>query len=176
MERLFDAWMLGHKLFCTQSDYGSYLKAIQPLTQDSTCRSLFNYSNETAVTAEGLKNYKEQRADYTSKGYFDTESGLWVYLEDFDQLLSDIKCPVLALFGTEDSQVDWRKTKALYERTIGVDTTSNLTVKTFSNCNHSLQKCITCGFQEDLSALRWQACDGYYETMEDWLRLHQIIE
>jgi len=35
---------------------------------------------------------------------------------------------------------------------------------------------MTCGYQEDLSALKWQACDNYYETMEEWLRNHKIIE
>ncbi|MEM0934182.1 MAG: alpha/beta hydrolase, partial [Bacteroidota bacterium] len=106
----------------------------------------------------------------------DTESGLWVYINDFDQTLLKINCPVLALFGANDSQVDWRKTKKLYEETIGANPDSELTVKVFENCNHVLQKCITCGWREDLSALKWKACDAYYETMEEWLRVHQIVE
>ena len=55
-------------------------------------------------------------------------------------------------------------------------TGSDLTVRVFENCNHNLQKCVTCAYQEDLSALNWQACDGYYETMEAWLRSHKVIE
>ena len=84
--------------------------------------------------------------------------------------------PVLALFGENDSQVDWRKTKKLYEETIGENPDSGLSVKVFKNCNHNLQKCITCGYQEDLSALKWQACDNYYETMESWLKDQKIID
>ena len=78
------------------------------------------------------------------------------------------------MFGANDSQVDWRKTKKLYEETIGID--AALTVKVFENCNHTLQKCITCGWNEDLSALKWKACDNYYETMEAWLKEHKIAE
>ena len=175
-ERLFKAWMRGHKLFCTQANYETYLKAIQPLTQDSSCRRLFGYSNVTNITEEARKTYQSEQKKFTSKGYFDAKSGLWVYIENFDTLLLDIDCPVLALFGENDSQVDWRKTKILYEKTMGTNPKSQLRVKTFKDCNHNLQKCISCGYGEDLSVLNWQACDQYYETLEEWLIDHKIIE
>lgn len=97
-------------------------------------------------------------------------------IEDFDKTLLKINCPVLALFGANDSQVDWRKTKKLYEETIGTKSNSDLTIKVFENCNHNLQKCITCAYGEDLSALQWQACDGYYATMEKWLKQQKVID
>ena len=175
-ENLFQAWMLGHKFFCTNDSYEYYLAAIQPLRQDSTCRKLFGYTNVPAITEEDRKAYVRNQKSYTSKGYFDPVSGLWVYIENFDKTLLKINCPVLALFGADDSQVDWRKTKALYEETLAANPNSALTVKVFEQCNHSLQKCITCGYQEDLSTLKWQACDQYYETMEGWLRDQEIID
>lgn len=174
-DKLYKAWKLGHKVHNSQGDYDAYLQAIQPLIQDSLCQKLFGYINEP-ITVESRKKYVENQQLYTSKGYFDEESGLWVYIEDFDQTLLKINCPVLALFGANDSQVDWRKTKKLYEKTIGTNVNSPLTVKVFDNCNHSLQKCITCAWKEDLSALKWQACDAYYETMEKWLKEYHVIE
>ncbi len=175
-EKLHEAWMLGHQIFCTNGDYEQYLNAIQPLGQDSLCRRLFGYTNETSITEAGKKSYLQEQKLFTSKGHFDPNSGLWVYINDFDELLLNIRCPVLALFGANDAQVDWRKTKKLYEDSIGKNVNSDLTVKVFDQCNHNLQKCITCGYREDLSSLKWQACDGYYETMEDWLRKNQFIE
>lgn len=174
---LHKAWMQGHQIFSTQGSYEDYMKAIQPLRQDSLCRKLFGYTpifqeDETADRREYYRNQKQ----YTSKGYFDTKSGLWVYIRAFDKTLQNINCPVLALFGANDSQVDWRKTKTLYEATIGGHSNSFLAVKVFENCNHVLQKCVTCAWQEDLSALNWQACDQYYETMEEWLKEYQIVE
>ena len=97
-------------------------------------------------------------------------------IEGFDQVLNKVNCPVLALFGENDSQVDWRKTKSLYEKTIGEKSDSDLTIKVFENCNHNLQKCINCAFGEDLSALQWQPCDNYYETMKAWLKEQKVID
>ncbi len=176
-DKLFEAWMLGHKIFSLNGNYDDYLSATQPLRQDSTCQRLFGYTTESEYDKEaGRKKYLQDQKLYTSKGYFDAKSGLWVYLDDFDKVLLKINCPVLALFGAKDSQVDWRKTKKLYEETIATNANAALTVKVFENCNHVLQKCITCGWNEDLSALKWQACNDYYETMEDWLKEHKIME
>lgn len=175
-ERLFQAWQKGHKLFCTNARYERYLQAIQPLRQDSTCRRLFAYTNEPTITEKDRKDYETQQKLYTSKGYFDKKGGLWVYIDQFDKKLQKINCPVLALFGTNDSQIDWRKTKTLYEKTIGSSAEAKLTTKVFEKCNHSLQKCNTCGYQEDLSALNWSACEGYYEAMEAWLKEYRIVE
>lgn len=175
-DNLYEAWMLGHKIFSLQGNYEDYLQATQPLRQDSTCQRLFGYTYESEISEEDTKEYLQEQKLYTSKGHFDAKSGLWVYIDDFDKTLLKVKAPVLALFGANDSQVDWRKTKKLYEETIGRNPDSELTVKVFENCNHVLQKCITCGWHEDLSALQWQACDNYYETMEAWLKKHQIIE
>ncbi len=175
-EKLFQAWEKGQQLFCTKGNYKSYWKATQALGQDSTCSKLFGFQHEPIITEAGRKEYLTQQKLYTSKGHFDEESGLWVYIENFDEKLLKINCPVLALFGENDSQVDWRKTKALYKKTISINPNSPLTIKVFEDCNHNLQKCITCAYQEDLSALQWQACDNYYETMGKWLRNQKIIK
>ncbi len=176
VEHLAQAWKQGHRLFCTQANFETYLKAIEPLRQDSTARKLFGYKNESKITDAARAAYALNQKTYTSKGHFDEVSGLWVYLKNFDKILLEIECPVLALFGENDTQVDWRKTKKLYEQTIGSNPNEILTTKVFPQCNHSLQKCISCAYQEDLSASNWEACDGYYETMKAWLKAQGIVE
>jgi hypothetical protein len=175
-EKLYQAWLKGHRLFCEQAGLEEYLDAIQPLREDSLCRARFGYTNTTDITEKDRQTYAQQQRSFTSKGYLDESSGLWVYIENFDEILGDINCPVLALFGADDAQVDWRKTKKLYEKTIGTNPGSSLSIKIFKNCNHNLQKCISCAYQEDLSALKWQACDGYFSAMAKWLSDHKIIE
>ncbi len=176
-DKLYQAWMLGHKIFSLQGSYEDYQNATQALRQDSTCQRLFGYTpNSKDNEEEDRKEYLRNQKQFTSKGHFDEKSGLWAYIDDFDKTLLKIDCPVLALFGANDSQIDWRKTKKLYEETIGTNPNSELTAKVFENCNHMLQKCITCDWHEDLSALKWQACDNYYETMEGWLKEHKFIE
>lgn len=175
-ETLYRAWLLGQKLFCTRAPYEDVLAAIRPLQEDSLSRALFGYSEPEPITDESRAAFLKERATYTSTGHFDEASGLWVVIEGFEEKLREVEIPVLALFGANDSQVDWRKTKALYERTIGQAPAADLTIKVFENCNHNLQKCQTCAFGEDLSALQWQACDGYYETMHAWLREQGVVK
>ncbi|MEL6835131.1 MAG: CocE/NonD family hydrolase [Bacteroidota bacterium] len=174
-EYLFQAWMNAHRVQCTGGSYEEALRAAQPLMEDSLSRELFGYSSEAEITEAAKKAYAKETADYTRYGYFDQVSRLWVNIKEFDQTLLKVSCPVLALFGANDSQVDWRKTKRLYESTIGENPATSLTTKVFEQCNHNLQKCISCAWGEDLSVLGWQACGGYYETMETWLRKQGII-
>ena len=116
--------------------------------------------------------YKEE--DYykyqeTSKNQrIDENSGLPIIIEDFDSVLSDISCPVLALFGEKDMHVDWKKTKALYENTLGKNT--DLTIKTFPDANHNMFKCETGGFYEfQDNDIAWERPDGFLQTISDWL-------
>ena len=175
-DRLHKAWLAGHKAFSTKGSLESYLEAIKPLREDKMCQELFGYNPGGEITDEDRESFRQEQKTFTSKGSFDEESGLWAYIEDFDQLISAIQCPVLALFGANDSQVDWRKTKRLYEHSLGQNQGNRLTTKVFENCNHNIQKCITCAWKEDLSSLQWQTCDGYYETMKDWLLKNNIVE
>jgi pimeloyl-ACP methyl ester carboxylesterase len=169
-DRLHQAWRAGHRVLATGGSYEAYREATRPLARDSFCRAAFGYSEEVALTEAGRARYHAQQLAYTRRGHFDERSGLWIYLPDFDELLRGVDCPVLALFGREDSQVDWRKTERLYARTIGENPRAGLTVRVFEQCNHSLQQCITCAYDEDLSELGWRACDGYYRVMKNWLR------
>jgi hypothetical protein len=96
------------------------------------------------------------------------KTGLQVYFPGFDTVLSHINCPVLAVFGEKDSQVDWRKTKQLYSETIGKNSSAMLTIQTFADGNHNLFKCQTGGFREKLDKIEF--CEGYLEAMSGWMK------
>lgn len=169
-QRLYKAWQEGHRVFCTGGTYEEAERAIAPLKKDTLCQKLFGYSDEVAVSEEEIrKQYYENQRNFTSEGHFDPQSGLWVYVPSLKAILSNIECPVLAIFGEKDSQVDWKRTMAFYQETLGKRKAKNLKIETLTQCNHNIQKCENCGFGEDLSKYNWQACEGYYQTMKQWL-------
>ncbi len=168
---LYKSWKKGHKILCTGGNFEDFYQATIPLMQDSLCHKLFGFSPE--ITEEDKELYYSNQKNVID---FDKKSGLQIYVPNFETTLSKVDCPVLAIFGENDSQVDWRKTKQLYEKTIGNKTPNRLTIKTFEKSNHNLQKCESGGIEEDLSKFNWQACDGYYEAMTDWLKINKIIE
>jgi len=117
--------------------------------------------------------YKYQKY-YQSRGYvFDEVTGMQILVPDFKGTLNKIQCPVLAIFGEKDFHVNWRKTVALYKETIGSNSKAELTIKTFPDCNHIIQKCETGGNTEDLKKKGLgQPCDGFFDTMLTWLKEH----
>jgi hypothetical protein len=95
-----------------------------------------------------------------------------IYVPNFRETLNEIQCPVLAIFGEKDANVNWRKTIALYKETIGKKPNAGLTIKSFSDCNHNIQKCRTGGMREsNENRNKYQPpCDGYFDTMSAWLK------
>ena len=87
---------------------------------------------------------------------------------DFENILNKIQCPVLAIFGEKDYVVDWKKTKPLYESTIGNNT--SLTIKSFGNGNPLIVECQTGMYNEKLEKLEY--CSGYIEALGRWLEKH----
>ena len=102
---------------------------------------------------------------------FDEETVLTIIVPDFSEVLSEIKCPVLAVFGEKDSQVHWQRSLALYQKTIGEN--DLLTYMTLPDGNHFLLSCETGGYLEKISELRerglGQPCEGYYPKIQSWL-------
>jgi pimeloyl-ACP methyl ester carboxylesterase len=117
------------------------------------------------------EHYLQLQKEWLNKGYtFDYESGMIVMVSNFKEILKKIQCPVLAIFGEKDTQLDWKSTMNLYKETMGNRENKILTIKTFPNCNHSIMKCRTGGMNENLEPFGWQACDGFFETMNVWLK------
>jgi len=123
------------------------------------------------MTEDGFR--QGQKKFLNGERVVDEESGLMVYVPQFEEMLKKIRCPVLAIFGEKDTNVDWRKTAALYRQTIGANKNADLTIKTFPDGNHNIQKCETGGYGELLKMRgKGQACEGYYESMLTWTKQH----
>jgi uncharacterized protein len=153
----------GNRVFWKGGTYKEYHEITKNLIKDSAMIALDG--------AESENNYLQLQKRFLDKGYiFDKESGMIVMVPNLREKLMNIKCPVLAIFGEKDTQLDWQNTLNLYKRTLGIRKNSMLTIKTFSNCNHSIMKCKTGGMNENLDTFGWQFCDGFFETMSLWLK------
>lgn len=151
-------------------DYNAFIAKTENLYKDSLYNSL-------GGTVPSNSEYQEMIDYYKNSGFvFDSISGLQIVVEDFSEILKKVNCPVLAIFGKKDTQVNWRKTLELYQATIGQNDNSNLTIKTLDNCNHNIQKCDTGALGENLNKYNWQACDGYYSIITNWLKRQKVIE
>lgn len=162
---LVSEWQNGNDIFRKGGSFEEYQKATQNLRQDSFWLSV----SGDQYTEEG---YLRIQKNFISEHHeFDEATGLMIYVHGFKDILNTIQCPVLAIFGDKDANVDWQKTKALYEETIG-NKNDQLTIKIMEDCNHSIIKCKTGGIHEKMDI--WEPCDDYFETMTIWLK--QIIK
>ncbi|MEM7382331.1 MAG: alpha/beta hydrolase [Bacteroidota bacterium] len=154
--------MKGNKI---SHDGGSY-EAAQAATENLRKNKFFLRITGGEMTKEAYYDYQPTYM----KTELDEETGLPIYITDFETILSNIKCPVLALFGEKDMNVDWTKTKAIYKKTLGKNT--QLSISSFPDCNHNMFKCKTGGFFEfQDNDLPYERCDGYLEAMAEWLAL-----
>lgn len=164
-ERLLLAWQRSFDAVWRGGSYEEYLEAASALSKDPFVQ-LMGWSQP--ATEEEFRSYQDQyeRGELS----VDEESGLAVYVPNFDDVLSSIEIPVLALFGDRDTNVDWRKTAELYRETIGNNPEADLSVRVFAGANHNLKQAETGGVRE-MYGQAWDTpyAEGYFETMADWL-------
>jgi alpha-beta hydrolase superfamily lysophospholipase len=158
---LVSEWRNGNDLFRKGGSFEEYQKATEILRKDTFWLSV---SGEQ-YTQEGW--VRNQKQFFNEHNEFDEETGLMIYVPNFRKTLKKIDCPVLAIFGEKDANVDWRKTMALYKETIGRNKNARLTMKTLPDCNHSMIKCKTGGIHESMN--KWEFGDGYLETIRTWV-------
>ena len=167
VDLIVDQWFAANKIYNSGGSYETYINATKDLRKNPF---LLRFNGETI----GERNEEEDRANYYrgQKSYMkeklDEETGLQIVVDDLDSILSNVTSPVLALFGENDRNVDWKKTKALYERTIAPNT--DLTMQSFPGCNHNMWLSNTGGFYEfQDNDLPYERCDGFLDAIEDWL-------
>lgn len=143
---------------------GGSFESAQNATPNLRKNAFWLRFNGGGTTEEGYYNYQQT----FMKEELDEETGLPVVVRNFESILSNINCPVLALFGETDMNVDWKKTKLLYESTLAQNT--DLAIKSFPNCNHNILECKTGGFYEfQDNNLPYRRCNEFLSTIEDWL-------
>ena len=173
IERLLDEWRRGTEIALEGGEYAEFLAATTNYRADPLVRHLAGtdeIANERLF--DSLRN--KWRA---SPPELDPETGLVIYVDEFPQLLGKLDIPVLAIFGERDMSVDWRSTKALYERTIGENPDASLTIRTFPDGNHNLHQAETGSFREMLDILDApETVPGYYDAILGWLQDEVVAE
>lgn len=162
IETLHSEWLDSSRIFMSGGSWSEYSAASQTLRNDPFYVEFFGgYQKE-----EGY--LESQREFMSTPRNLDPDTGLILYVPDFKDVLSSISCPVLAIFGEKDRNVDWKGALKLYRKTIDE---SKLTVKTFPDGDHNLQKRENGGLRESRANRgKWNPCEGYYECMIDWLK------
>jgi hypothetical protein len=138
--------------------------------------SVFYFAGDLTGSKEAYEAEQEAYIKEKDKYEFEEETLSIIRVRNFDEMLSKLDIDVLALFGEKDTNVNWRKARALYESTIGQNPNATLTMRTFPDCNHSMSVSAT-GSVREVEGMPLDAgvkCKGYYETQIDWLRKYVI--
>lgn len=167
IDQLYGEWLKGAQMAIKGASYEEVMAATANLREDPFYR--YMSGGDTSPTEEAYEAAAKSMRQL-SHG-FDAETGLVIYVEDFADKLASLDMPVLALFGEQDTSVNWRASIALYERTIGRNPGASLTVEIFPNANHNLHKSSTGGFKEMLDILNApETAPGYYDVILTWLQ------
>jgi uncharacterized protein len=157
---IVNEWLEGSKI----NHLGGSFEAYQNVTPNLRKNEFWLRFTNGGIKEEGYYGYQKT----FMKEKLDEKTGLQVYVKDFETILSNINCPVLAVFGEKDMNVDWNETRHLYERVL--THTTDLTIKSFPDCNHNLFQCETGGFYEfQDNKLPWTRCTEFLYTITDWL-------
>ncbi len=164
-----EEWRAGCKVFRTQGSFGAYQKATEKLR-----------ANEYIVSMRGpwpnrLQYKFNQRSCEDGKcPNVDDEMCDYVWIENFDHMLSSLDIDVLALFGEKDLNVNWRKTRDLYTTTIGENPNASLFVRTFPDADHALNVAET-GSMKEMQAMSTRTkTQDYFEVQTRWLQEHAL--
>lgn len=160
VQLIVEEWVKGTKITHSGGEFKEFQRATTNLSNNPFWLRFTN----GGVTEEGYYNYQHS----FMREEIDEASGLQVYVENFDTILSGVNCPVLALFGENDMNVDWMLTKSLYEKALN---NTDLTIKSFQGCNHNMFNSKTGGFYEfQDNNLPRKRCDGFLDSITNWLK------
>lgn len=165
IKRLVGEWRRGFGITSRGGTFQDYLAATRNLRRDPFIMYLSGGSGDDEASF-----HRAQKRFLNGAAQVDKETGLEVYVPHFQNVLSRLNVPVLAIFGEMDRSVNWRSTVALYSRTLGNNPRAKLTVRSFPDGNHNIQQAKTGGLREMLEMKERLASVGYFEVIEKWLR------
>jgi dienelactone hydrolase len=82
--------------------------------------------------------------------------------------LSKTRCPVLAVFGGKDLQVDATPNRAAVERALAAAGNRQVRVEVFPDANHLYQKAVTGGVDE-YARLEKAFVPGFLDLLSSWI-------
>jgi alpha-beta hydrolase superfamily lysophospholipase len=167
--RLLEEWKRGRQIFMSGGDYQTYLAATENLRRDPAVKY---FAGDLTSSA---RDYQTEQSGYLKAKEsfpFDEATLSLIRVPNFATLLSGLNVDVLALFGEKDTNVDWRRARALYETTLGRNPKATLVVHTFPDANHALAISRTGSVREveGVSLSAGVKSAGYYATQIEWLR------
>ncbi|MEM6631145.1 MAG: alpha/beta hydrolase [Bacteroidota bacterium] len=153
----------GTQIFLQGGSYQEYLAATQNVRADSFYLAMFGVHWEEKAYVENQQAFlQSDEPSPLRDGVKDP-----IALPGFTHIIQSVRCPVLAIFGEKDSQVNWRDAQILYEATL-MDR-APLEIVSFPDCNHTLMQCETGAVFENLEKFGYADCGGYHAAMNDWL-------
>lgn len=152
-------WIEGGRIAKRGGSYSEYKSATRNLAEND----LWLKFTDGGIGWFDYFFFKRQYRDVD----LDEQTGLPIVVHGFEEMLQGIEFPVLGLFGELDMNVDWRKTRALYQRTLNKEL---LTIEVFENCNHSMFEAKTGGYYEfEGVGFTPKRCNGYVDVTYKWL-------
>jgi hypothetical protein len=164
-DKLVDEWIVHYRMLHEPDvDYETYVEATENL-----------FANEYFVTEfygrpsrEEFQSIQADKRDMDVQ--FDEATGIEIKAPGFADVLSSLHVDTLAIFGEKDTLVNWRRTRDLYQRTIGQDPQASLDLRVLPDCSHGTRVVETGARGEDLSAEGLgHRCPGLYPAIETWL-------
>lgn len=122
--------------------------------------------------SRGMSEEQQQKLNMTQAGIFQTMrtvSSPWFYeLFRLNQpkYLKKVKCPVLALNGKKDVQVEWESNFSVLEQKLPKKT--NLTTHAYERLNHLFQPCET-GLPTEYGQIETSISEEVLRDIEQWL-------
>lgn len=172
---LMDEWRDGRRIVLSGGSYDAYLAATRNLRADPAVRY---FAGDLTGTRKAYEAEQERYRQDAEAYEFDPRTMSVIRVRNFDGILAALDLDVLALFGEKDTNVDWRTARSLYESTVGRNPAASLRIRTFPDCNHSMNVTRT-GSVREVEGTPLDAgvkCPGYYEAQIDWLREHVVPE
>lgn len=144
---LLDELREGSRCMDVGAPYQRFLQARRHYHQDPLARLLSeqDYLREVSKRKQGLRTPPSK----------------------FRMVLARIGCPVLAMFGEKDLNVDWRDSVELYRDAFR--NRGDVTVKTYKDMNHCLCRCETGSLRETLDKKLFDMDATCIEDMVSWM-------
>lgn len=104
--------------------------------------------------------------DVSPKGFMAAAQTNPEWTQSADLLLREVSLPTLAIFGEEDTVVDWRESMAVYRDAFARSGSAHqLTIKTFARADHNIVRT-----DVDEPYKRMIPAEGYLDAMTTWLQ------